>query len=122
MAVNISKPRGDTIKISFGIKISGTEFVMTDTDRLFFTIKKTIKDEDFLFQYTFGNGITYDSDNKKYKVLIPSSDTKTLDMGKSYSFDIELVRDFDETKDTTTLCIGELSMTDEVTRSGNEGS
>lgn len=122
MAVTISKPRGDTIKISFGIKISGTEFVMTDTDRLFFTIKKTIRDEDFLLQYTFGNGITYDSVNKKYRVIIPSADTKTLDMGKSYSFDIELVRDFNETKDTATLCIGELSMTDEVTRSGNEGS
>lgn len=120
MDISISKPRGDTIKIRFSIKMSGIDYELQENDRLYFTIKKSYKDVNPLKQYTYGNGITYDQQTKKYTLIIPSIDTSSLEF-KTYSFDIELVRDFNNTRDTTTLAIGELEMTEEITSRLNEG-
>ena len=119
MNINISKPRGDTIKIRFSIKMSGVDYEVQPNDRLYFTIKRSYKDESYLKQYSYGDGITYDQSTKKYTLIIPSSDTSELDF-KTYYFDIELVRDFNNTKDTSTLILGELEMTEEITRRENE--
>lgn len=118
--MNITKTRGDTLKIRFGIKIQGEPYECQDNDRLFLTIKKDSAIQKPTKQYFIGNGISYDKATNKYTVVIPSCDTCEMECC-DYFYDIELIRGFDGDRDTTTLVKGIITFTEDITMRVNEG-
>jgi len=118
--MNITKTRGDTLKIRFSIKISGEPYEITDNDRIYMTIKKDSAIQKPAFQYSIGDGITYDSATQKYTIVIPSCDTCQVDCD-DYFYDIELVRAYDGDRDTSTLVKGIITFTEDITMRVNEG-
>jgi hypothetical protein len=109
-------PRGDTKIFKFNLKDkNGEELSLSNTDKLFFTVKKSTKTDIVIFQKTLGNGIEYQSDNY-YHVTINSDDTAELPYG-TYMYDIELKT---ATGIVKTLILGTITLTDEVTWKGDE--
>ena len=78
----IQLTRGDTARFSVPIdnETSGEEYVLSDDDRITFTVKKRVKDETPLFQKTvFGTTLFH----------VKPEDTQGLSFGK-YVYDIQL--------------------------------
>ena len=113
--MNITMPRGDLRPVNFTVSGSDGQPVNLEFDEIYFTVKATFLDKDFLFQKRLGDGsITREADGSYSFVILPE-DTDHLRFAK-YVFDIELVLN-GRIKQTT---VGELLLTNEVTFSENE--
>ena len=109
-------PRGDTKLFKFQLKDKNGEIVsLSDTDMLYFTVKRDPYSSIALFQKVIGDGIEL-GDDGFYHVTISPSDTNSLAYG-SYGYDIEI-----KTGDgiVKTLTIGTITLTEEYTFAGNE--
>lgn len=113
--INLEFTRGDTIPVSFPLlDANGNVLELTNGEELYFTVKKTINDTNFLFQKKFSTGDIYYEDGL-YKLTINSSDTSSLPYG-IYAVDICYKYD----NFVKTLALGEIEITDEVTFANNE--
>ena len=88
---NITMVRGDTL--SFGIVIKDDEGHPLDIESAYFSCKKNLEDEEFLFQKSLGAGITK-IDDGKYSVRIAPSDTSGAEVGK-YFYDCQIGKNGD---------------------------
>lgn len=77
---NIVISQGDVLNVPF--RISG--LTLSVEDRLYFTVKDRLSDEDVLINHKVNN---IDVDNNRFAVVIPSSVMNTLKVG-SYFYDI----------------------------------
>ena len=75
--------RGDTARLTITIEndLSGEDLVLSDTDTLILTVKKSTKDETPLFQKTLTNGLN--------TFHIKPEDTAGLSYG-SYKYNVQL--------------------------------
>ena len=113
--VTISMPRGDIRPIQFTVIDQAGGKSAIEFDEIYFTVKRSYHDKNFLFQKRLGNGTIETLDDGSYRFVIQAIDTDNLSIGK-YVFDIELVLG-DEIKQTT---VGEFILTPEVTFASNE--
>ena len=91
--VDIEIPRLDFQVISLGIKENGELVQLGNDDLLFMTVSLNSGDETYKFQKSLSNGITYDNELKKYLIEIDSSDTKNMQEGILYGYDITIYYD-----------------------------
>ena len=113
---DISMVRGDTM--SFGFQVQGLEGQRPD--KLFFTCKDAIEDEEALFicsSDTTIDFVDYDEENDvlTYTVRIPPAKTAALELGR-YFYDLKFLLN----NDVITLMIGRLSIEYEVYNTGTE--
>lgn len=113
--MKISMPRGDIRQVSF-VVTGDPEIVSSITfDEIYFTVKKSFRNAEFLFQKKLSDGSIEKIGDCSYMFTIESSDTDNLSIG-SYVFDIELISGSD-IKQTS---VGTLELTNEVTFASNE--
>ena len=113
---DLSMVRGDTL--SFGFQVQGLEGQLPE--KLFFTCKEKVEDEDAVFIVSDENTIdfvSYEAENDlvSYSVRIPPSKTSALDYGR-YFYDLKFIMN----GDVITLMIGRLSIEPEVYNAGTE--
>ena len=110
-------PRGDTKPLlKFKLKDKeGNDIELSDTDKLYFTVKKDAYSTDIVIQKTRGNGITK-TDDGYIHVRLESDDTAELDYG-TYGYDITIKTTSGIVK---TLTIGTITLTEEYTFKGDE--
>jgi len=108
-------PRGDNCPFTFVLTDDDKQAIddMTSTN-IYFTVKTSPNESNYLFQKTL-NGGTITQDGNQYTLMIDPTDTDSLDYG-SYWYDVSLVgTDF-----KTTILIGRMTLTNEVTFASNE--
>lgn len=105
--------RGDYDVFKFKRTMNG-EVIETMPDKVYFTVKRSEYEDDFLFQKRLNEGIVIDKDFI-YNVEITPEDTNDLDFG-DYIYDIEIVAG-DKPK---TIDKGVFKITYEVTTAKNE--
>lgn len=108
--------RGDTKYYKFKRinKLDGN-IITTIPDKMCFTVKFDYNVEDVLIQKTLDNEIKFDEENSYYYFTILPEDTNNLPYGK-YVYDIEIT----EKSKVTTIAIGEIELTEEVTFASNK--
>ena len=112
---DIEFPRGDTCPLKFEL-VDGENnpIELKPTDNLYFTVKKNYNIQTYLFQKKFSLQ-DIEIEDGYYKLTINSSDTSSLSYG-TYVYDIAL-KSGDYRK---TLCLGQITLTNEATFSNNE--
>ncbi len=95
---NISIPKMDYQIISVSAVEGEIQSKLSDNDLMFMTVKRDPDKEDYEFQKSLGNGITYNEQTKKYEIEITSDDTKNMSTRKSYGYDITVYYDGDKPK------------------------
>ena len=106
---NFEMTRGDTF--AFGVEMEGNT---QELDTAYFTVKKDIDSDAYVFQKSLEDGITLveiGEDSIFYRVRIAPNDTKNLDAGK-YFYDLELGLN----GDVFTPIMGILTLDKDVTR------
>lgn len=95
--------RGDTVRIELSLYDSqGNPYSPDDGDCIYFTVKKSYKDKDYLFQKTV--------DLDHMVLTIEPEDTENLQMNKDYEYDMQLTKfngDIDTFITPSTLHIAE---------------
>lgn len=105
MCKEFTMVRGDT----FAFDLELPELDPSTIASIHFTVKKNIKDEDYILQKSIGDGITKKSD-RVYFVRVAPEDTKNIEPGM-YACDIQIgVND-----DIYTPLIGSLRVVRDVT-------
>lgn len=104
---NLAMIRGDTF--AFGVEIEGLD---QDLDAAYFSCKKNVRDADYTFQKTLGDGITKVKTGT-YRVRIAPADTKTIEPG-AYKYDLQI----GVNGDVHTVLKGELNITEDITVEG----
>ena len=118
--MRIAMPRGDLRLVRF--LINELDGVATDIDftDIYFTVKKSARDQAFLFQKKLSDEKIMKLGLGDYQVKIEPKDTNELGYG-NYKFDIQLVwRDElgeEQLKETT---VGDFVITEEITFVTNE--
>ena len=110
----ISITRGDTKVLKFQRK-NEDGVIETEAKELYFTVKENSNKQNYLFQKTLDNGITFSDEDYYYRITISPDDTNNLYYG-TYMYDIEVKED-DYVK---TIDLGEFVIKEEVTFAGNE--
>lgn len=105
--MNLKFPRGDYRKIIIKNILEPLE----ENDMLIMSVKENIHSEDYKFQKTLDNGISFNETINRYEIEINNDDTKDLEMDTLYVFDIVIV--YEGTKPRTTF--GYLTLTKDVT-------
>ena len=113
--MEIRMARGDLETRSFTLKNKDKTVWSTEPDEIYFTVKKTAEDHDFLFQKRVSDGTIVKLETGKYQFTIEPEDTDNFEYG-TYEFDIEVVKNNSVKK---TFC-GKLVVTKEVTHHYNE--
>lgn len=89
--MDIVLTRGDSCLISFNIKDAyGQNYQLKVGDSLYFTVKKSFYTEDVVFQKTYENGISYNSEKNEYLINITQDTTSDLPFGQNV-YDIKIV-------------------------------
>lgn len=101
---NLRMVRGDTFAFSF--EVSGTDLL----DTVFFSCKINADDEQYLFQKSLNDGITYRG-NGRFSVRVAPNVTKDLEVG-SYYYDLEI----GVNGDIFTIMKGRLKIEQDITR------
>lgn len=104
--------RGDTGRYKFQRQDLNGNVLSTIPTAIYFTVKETFDDKDFIFQKTIAD-MTKDSDHWWHFVIDPA-DTETLPY-KSYVYDLEIT---DE--DVSTISSGKFILKKEATWSINK--
>lgn len=115
MAMRITMPRGDIRPVRFVVYNASGEISDVNFDEIYFTVKKSFNNEDFLIQKRLSNGTIEADADRGYVFTIEPEDTNMLKVGR-YVFDIELVSG----TDIKQTIVGELELTNEVTYASNE--
>lgn len=112
----ISFARGDSYEKGFVLRDKRTkDFIITDFDEVYFTVKKRYTDKEPVLQKRMSeNGIVNDGLGH-YTVFIKPEDTEGLPFGE-YDFDISLKKD----ENFVRTFVGTLELTKEVTHKSNE--
>lgn len=110
--MQITMPRGDLRPIEFQVNLQKVPY--TEFDEIYFTVKKTVSNKEFVIQKTLSGGDII-LDDGSYTFNIEPEDTDDLDYG-TYVFDIELIK-VGEIKQTF---VGQFTLTSEVTFAENE--
>lgn len=107
--------RGDTFSFKFQRKNLNDEPILVQAEKMWFTVKKNYKKTDKLIQKTLSDKtISFDEDGY-YHIIIEHDDTKNLKYG-DYVWDIQV-----ENKGiVSTIKLGKLTLTDEVTFEGGK--
>lgn len=105
--MNLKFPRGDYRKII----IKNITEQLGANDKLIMSVKKDVHSDDYLFQKTLEEGISFNSLINSYEIEINNEDTKGLEMDTPYVFDIVVV--YGGTKPRTTF--GNITLTKDVT-------
>ena len=82
--------RGDSYRITFGLKNNGEPYILREGDQLTFTVKQNTNLDKAIIVKRWGDGITYNPITKKYEIEITgdcSCNTKCVSLG----YDIEIV-------------------------------
>lgn len=109
--------RGDTQILRFKIVDSdGNVCTASDSDKLYFTVKKSATSKRVAFQKSLGSGISYNEDDGYYYITIDSEDTASLSYS-TYGFDIQIKTMGGVVK---TLLIGSMTLTEEYTYKEDE--
>lgn len=101
---NMTMTRGDTL--AFAVEIGGLD---QDLDTAYFSCKKELSDESYVFQKTLTDGISK-VETGKYRVRVAPSDTAGLELG-TYYYDLQI----GVNSDVFTILRGRLKITYEVT-------
>lgn len=104
---NIEIPKMDYVVISLKIKNNGQIVTLGENDLMFMTVKENVKNKDYEFQKSLGNGIAYNSETQQYDITITSTDTENFEMNKSYGYDITIYYDGNKPKQRV---IGEIKI------------
>lgn len=88
--INIEIPKQNYMIIPFAVTRDGEKIKLDDDDLIFMTVKSSYKNEEYKFQKSLNNGITYNEDTKSYDIEINSNDTKDLIMNHDYEYDITI--------------------------------
>lgn len=104
MQKNLNLIRGDTL--AFTIEIEGLK---ESLNSCYFSCKKNIDDNEYVFQKSLNNGIE-EIETGKYKVRIAPSDTHDIQTGK-YLYDLQIGIG----QDIFTVMTGPLSIEKEIT-------
>lgn len=118
-SIDYSFKRGDTHRLrKFKIMdAEGKEIVLTSSEQLYFTMKKSTKQLEYVLQKRVGSGIQLEADGY-YHITIESKDTNVLPYGE-YFYDIEL-KSAKPKELVKTLIEGTINLEEEVTWGGNE--
>lgn len=108
-------PRGDSYQRGFQLEVNET-IDTGDFDDIYFTVKKSFENFDYIFQKRLTTGGIVNDDMGHYIVNIRPEDTNDMDFG-DYDCDIEFFRDTGGFKKT--FC-GRFKLTREVTHYYNE--
>ena len=106
--------RGDSLSLKFKRLDAQGQAITTEADEVYFTVKKSYNDTDFILQKTLSD-MTFDNDGT-YHISILPEDTEDLMYGK-YVYDLEVLVGTDYKK---TIAIGDFIIKEEVTFSSNE--
>lgn len=82
---DITIPKQDYFPLPFHFQ-SGKK--LNENDLIFMTVKRSVNDENYIFQKSLDNGITWDESKKRYLIEINSKDTKNMQMRSTYGYDI----------------------------------
>lgn len=108
--------RGDTKRLKFQRRKKDTlEPITTIPDKLYFTVKYSENDDNFIFQKTLDNDIKFNAEDSYYYFTIKPSDTDNLPYINLF-YDLQ-VNDKGVKK---TIATGSLNVTEEVTFVSNE--
>lgn len=102
--LNLNMVKGNTL--CFGVKITGVE----ELTNVWFSCKKSLNDENYVFQKDTSNGIDLIEDTT-YRVRVAPEDTRGLETG-SYFYDLQIV----ERGDIYTILQGILTINQEITK------
>lgn len=109
--------RGDTQILKFKIvDAENNKCKASNTDKLYFTVKKNSTSKKIIFQKTLENGIKYNENDGYYYITINSEDTAGLSYS-TYGFDIQIKTEKGIVK---TLLIGSMTITEEYTYKEDE--
>ena len=113
-------PRGDIRLVRFLIRDPNGELADVDFSEIYFTVKKTTNDRDFLFQKKLSTGEITKIKLGDYQVKIGPRDTSNLAYG-NYKFDIQIKwKDDKEELQLKETFVGDFVITEEVTFDENE--
>lgn len=117
MDTELTLIRGDTYNLTFNLTDgSGNPFLLTETDKCYFTVKKAFDYNDCVLQKRYGEGIEYNPDTGLYEIHLTQNCTCDLSCGW-YRFDIKVkIAD----KVVKTLLRGKLLLENNATHRGNE--
>ena len=90
---NIQLPKKDFLIIELKITENGEVVELESTDEIYFTVKRNATDENYVFQKSLKDGITYNASTKNYEIQINSNDTKEMLQGQNagtYGYDITI--------------------------------
>lgn len=90
---NIEIPKINYQIISIAITENGENVELGEKDLLFMTVRHSPEDEDYKFQKSLDNGITFNPDTRKYDIEILSEDTRDLKYDAIYGYDITIYYD-----------------------------
>lgn len=113
MAFKIEFPRGDSCTHGFVMKRNDST-VTIPFDEIYFTVKKTYTDKNFVFQKKLTEGGIVNDGEGHYTLFIEPYDTNRLDFAE-YDCDFEFI--LGEEKKTY---VGKMKLTKEVTYASNE--
>ena len=117
MANEIIFPRGDTKKLKFKINIDETPYVPASGDRIYLTVKTRPNVDEFKIQKVYPETITYNSEDNYFRLTIEPEDTNDLKV-MEYYYDIQA--NLIENNFVKTFIVSTLTLSDEITFSGNE--
>lgn len=111
---DISMVKGDTMSFGFQIQGLGDQ----RPDEIHFTCKQDLEDENYIFERTLDNGISFrsydqETDTLTYGVRVPPEATEDLQDG-IYYYDLQL----DINGDILTLMKGRLTIEWQITHGG----
>lgn len=107
--------RGDTTPISFSlIDKEGNPLIPTNSDEIYFTMKKDYKEQNYILQKKYSSG-DFTIDENKINFVLSHEDTAELNYG-NYVYDIEIISgDY-----VQTIVLGRITLADEATWIDNE--
>lgn len=118
--MRIAMPRGDIKLVRFLINNPNGETTNVDFTEIYFTVKKTTKDQQYKFQKKLSTGGIAKLNNGDYQVKIEPDDTKNMNYG-AYKFDVQLIYvDSNGVKQLQETFVGDFVLTEEVTYVENE--
>ncbi len=111
----IRMPRGDIRLVRFLVNDPDGTVTNIDFTEIYFTVKKTPRDNTYKFQKRLSRGEIIKLGNGDYEVRIEPDDTNNLTYG-NYKFDVQLMY-ATQLKETF---VGDFIITEEVTFASNE--
>ena len=110
---DIKIPKFNYHIISIGILDENKDLVKLGPDDLIFmTVKHSPEDEEYKFQKSLENGITFNEQTHKYDIEIEYEDTKDLLYNTSYGYDITIYYDGNKPKQKV---VGKFTISDKYT-------